>query len=545
MNYVDFKAFAVIILIAFLTLFSTTCQAQITEQWVARYGGDAIDNDEAVAVDVDGNGNIYVTGSVINSSSYHDYTTVKYNPAGETQWAVTYNGPGNGVDWVSDMAVDADANIYITGTSQGGGTSNDFATVKYDSEGTELWVARYNSIGDGEDQAYSIALDLNGNVYVSGACQYLATIIKYNSSGELQWAAVTEYELNSDPKVSVDSNGNAIIAGSYYRPATLNDMFIIKYDTDGNEEWFDTYNNSPVNESEIVSDIAVDSRDNVIITGYSYRLSPSGSYYNYDYCTLKYNSQGDQLWVKCWNEGLGYNDDKAYALAVDADDNIYVTGWCITSDGFNPPEDAFGTLKYSPTGSIIWQRVNEAGMRARSIALDQFGNVCVAGDGETYSYFTQWYNPDGSGDIYKIFEEFGFEEPQSVILDTDGNTYVTGLGRSEQYDNDFITVKYSRLTGIKDESLYNNGCSEFSLHDAYPNPFNPTTTLSYSLPASAQVQLTVYDIQGREVDRLVDGFRTTGSHQVTFDAKGLTSGVYFARLEAGEFGQTRKILLVK
>ena len=86
---------------------------------------------------------------------------------------------------------------------------------------------------------------------------------------------------------------------------------------------------------------------------------------------------------------------------------------------------------------------------------------------------------------------------------------------------------------------------EYATISAYPNPFNPTTTLSFTLPSGGNVSLTVYDVSGREVITLLDGYKSTGSHAVTFDAKNLTSGVYFARLEAGEFRQTRKILLVK
>ena len=85
----------------------------------------------------------------------------------------------------------------------------------------------------------------------------------------------------------------------------------------------------------------------------------------------------------------------------------------------------------------------------------------------------------------------------------------------------------------------------FELHPPYPNPFNPTTAISFQLLAISNVNLTIYDITGREVVKLVDGYEVKGLHEVTFDAKDLTSGVYFARLTAGEFKQTRKILLVK
>jgi hypothetical protein len=75
--------------------------------------------------------------------------------------------------------------------------------------------------------------------------------------------------------------------------------------------------------------------------------------------------------------------------------------------------------------------------------------------------------------------------------------------------------------------------------------FNPSTTIKYELPRSSVVRLSVYDILGREVTVLVDERRDAGVHEVTFDAAGLSSGVYFYRLQAGDFGQSRRLVLLK
>ena len=85
----------------------------------------------------------------------------------------------------------------------------------------------------------------------------------------------------------------------------------------------------------------------------------------------------------------------------------------------------------------------------------------------------------------------------------------------------------------------------YSLSQNYPNPFNPTTTIGYQLTAYSFVELGIYDIKGREVARLVNGFQSAGTHQAAFDGSDLSSGVYFARLQADGFSQTRKLLLIK
>ena len=81
--------------------------------------------------------------------------------------------------------------------------------------------------------------------------------------------------------------------------------------------------------------------------------------------------------------------------------------------------------------------------------------------------------------------------------------------------------------------------------DAYPNPFNPTTVVSYELRVASRVNLSVYDVAGRQVAELVDGWRDAGGHEIAFDASHLPSGIYFARMTSGGQSQTTKLLLTK
>ena len=86
---------------------------------------------------------------------------------------------------------------------------------------------------------------------------------------------------------------------------------------------------------------------------------------------------------------------------------------------------------------------------------------------------------------------------------------------------------------------------EYALHPAFPNPFNPITTISYGLPLDTEISLNVYDIKGRIITTLIEGIRTAGMHSVDWNAENLPSGVYFVKLNAGEFTQTHKLLLIK
>ncbi len=85
----------------------------------------------------------------------------------------------------------------------------------------------------------------------------------------------------------------------------------------------------------------------------------------------------------------------------------------------------------------------------------------------------------------------------------------------------------------------------YALAQNYPNPFNPTTTIGYELPVASEVSLTVYDVLGKEVMTLVKARQEAGSYRVNVNASGLSSGVYFYRLQAGSFVATKKMMLVK
>ena len=87
--------------------------------------------------------------------------------------------------------------------------------------------------------------------------------------------------------------------------------------------------------------------------------------------------------------------------------------------------------------------------------------------------------------------------------------------------------------------------TEYALFDNYPNPFNPTTTIKYSLPEAGLVSLKVYDILGKEVATLVNENKTAGSYSVEFDASKLSSGIYFYKLSSGQFTSVKKLILMK
>jgi uncharacterized delta-60 repeat protein len=371
------------------------------QQWVQRYNGLGNGSDLAMAIAVDALGNVYVTGQSAGSGTGRDYATIKYNSGGVQQWVQRYDGPVNNDDMASAIAVDASGNVYVTGASDTSVMSSSYATIKYNSGGVQQWVQRHVGPGNGRDAASAIAVDASGNVYVTGYSQGSSgeghdyATIKYNSGGVQQWVQRYNGPANRDDEASaivLDASGNVYVTGySCLDPGCGTDCATIKYNSGGVQQWVQRYN-GPGNSENDASAIALDASGNFYVTGSS-NLDT-----NCDYLTIKYNSGGVQQWVQRY-DGPGSFDDLASAIALDASGNVYVTGYSSGSDTVHDYE----TIKYNSVGVQQWgQRYNGPGNSydaAFAIALDASGNVYVTGyslgSGTSEDYATIKYVQDG------------------------------------------------------------------------------------------------------------------------------------------------------
>ncbi|MCK4335061.1 SBBP repeat-containing protein [candidate division WOR-3 bacterium] len=375
------------------------------ELWVARYDGPVNEEDRAYSLALDNSGNVYVTGCSKGSAllgTDFDYATVKYDSLGNQLWVARYDGPGNEKDRAYSLVLDNSGNVYVTGCSKGSGTNMDYATIKYDSRGNELWVVRYNGPGNGTDRAYSLVLDNSGNVYVAGASQGLDSTsdyatIKYNSLGKQLWVVRYNGPGNGTDRansIAVDNSSNVYVTGCSKGSGTNMDYATIKYDSRGNELWVARYD-GPGNGTDRANSIAVDNSSNVYVTGESV-----GSGINSDYATVKYDSLGNELWVTRYDGPGIISLDRAYSLALDNSGNVYVTGY---NQRFLSKNSDYATVKYDSLGNELWvARYDAPGNgwdRPNSIAVDNSGNVYVTGfskgSGTNMDYATIKYGPDG------------------------------------------------------------------------------------------------------------------------------------------------------
>jgi len=465
------------------------------EQWVAIYDSPAKLTDGAVAIALDGSGNVYVTGYSFSYTTRTDYATVKYNSNGTELWSVLYNGPNNSTDRVRGLSVDDSGNVYVTGISWDS-TGSDYITIKYNTNGAELWVARYNGPADYDDQVHAIAIDNSGNVYVTGSSTGIGTgwdfaTIKYNLNGIEQWVARYNWQLNDGADhIAIDDSGNVYVAGATRSPDTNSDYTTVKYNSNGIEQWVTRYT-GPGNAADGIWDLAVDNSGNVFVTGESWGGSPGK-----EYATVKYNTNGFEQWVARYN-GPG-SGGFATSLAVSESGNVYVTG---LNGGVGTDSD-YATLKYNSEGIEQWV--------AR-------------------------YN--GPENLY--------DAALSLAIDDSENVYVTGYSYINQYCSEYVTIKYIQGTPVSVEEQEIKNPGGYLLYQNYPNPFNPTTTVEYSIPEASFVELKIYDILGREVVTLVKENKPSGKHSVRFNASNLPSGIYFYRIVSGNFTATKKLIILK
>lgn len=257
-------------------------------QWESRYNGTGNSDDIAEDLAIDNYGNLYITGVCGGSGTNADFGTVKYNPSGIQQWVSTYNGGGLNVDHAHALSLDSYGNVYVTGYSSG--TDRDYFTIKYNSSGTQQWTQRYNGTGNSFDEPWDIISDSVGNVYVTGQSNQNSSnsdylTIKYNTNGVQQWVSRFNGPANDIDvayAITIDKFGGIYVTGQSSGINSNRDYSTIKYNQIGTQIWEARYN-GPGNSVDHGKAIYVDAQTNVYVTGLS-----RGSSNIEDYATIKY-----------------------------------------------------------------------------------------------------------------------------------------------------------------------------------------------------------------------------------------------------------------
>lgn len=350
-----------------------------------------------------------------------------------TAWVRRYNGPDNSRDYAYDLAVDISGNVYVTGH----GAWEDFVTIKYSPLGDTAWVRNYT--GSGGSTGWALAVTYWGMVHVTGWTGYSpnndGVTLKYSPSGDTAW--VRRYDgpihgMDYLQAIAVDNSDNVYVTG-YSAYSDWRTQFVtIKYYHNGDTAWVRRYLSSEGG-ADYGYDIAVDDGGCVYVTGSGYGAdSPS------DCITIMYYPEGDTVWTRRYN-GPANGGDYGQAIAVDASGNVYVTG----SSWNEGTHEDYLTIKYDPSGNELWVAIYDgpenASDRAQAIAVDDSGNVCVtgvvneSGNGEAKAPVDPLANlyergqmksvPEAPGDYGTIKYYPGGDTAWVRIYDGPGNSY--------------------------------------------------------------------------------------------------------------------------
>ena len=438
-------------LAVFLVLPAPTHAETPVQAWVQTYNGPVNGDDVPSAVTVDSDNNVIVTGS-----SGGDYATIKYSSQGVPLWTNRYNGTGNGNDAARAVAVDGSNNVIVTGTSASTGGGSDYVTIWYSSAGVPLWTndfRSYKGVGVNDNGATAVAVDSGNNAIVTGystptgsGADYAYATIKYSSTGAPLWTNYYNGPGTVADKalaLAVDSSDNVIVTG-YSSLGGLRAYVTIKYSGEGVPQWTNNYQATRSGGADQPTAVAVDGDNNVIVTG-SLTVGIGQKY-----ATVKYSSEGALLWTNLFGGSSGIFVSQATAMAVDGSNNIVVTG--ASSSTSTSGGIVYGTIKYSSEGVPVWANYYDGPGTgsdfATAVAVDGRNNVIVTGrspgSGSGFDYATVKYSSEGVPVWTTRFNgpANGPDIASAMKVDHRGNVVVTGYSTNNASGYDFATVKY-------------------------------------------------------------------------------------------------------
>ncbi len=542
-----------IVFTVFLIFLSANLISQPVEEWVSRYNGPGNSFDIVSKLLLGKNDNVFVYGSGNGKGSLYDFTIINYDSKGKPKWTEIYNGPGNSSDNIISACIDIQNNSYVTGFSTDTSFVSNITTAKIDSSGNMIWLKEYKNPVFSSGYGIDIALDNDGNICVCGAGMffnsgnYTSLILKYSADGNLLGSFIfdtTGTTANIPVKIKITSSNKIIVSGTSENISGSRDMYVSMLN-DLNGIFRTIVINGSSGQDDELSDMVLDNENNIYICGSMRNISSSVDYYY-----AKLDTACKVMWSGVFN-GIGNDIDVPFKLFNDSERNTYITGYSRNSN-FTGSEDML-TLKISDSGNLLWSRVYngpENGIdQGISVVSDDAGNVYVGGGSDRkindLIYMLLKYDADGNllwskNYFYSaLSEDFIYD----IKLDAANNIYVTGISIGMGSSFDFATIKYSQTTGIIPASNYIS--ENFSLYQNYPNPFNPSTNLEFGISNLEFVSLKIYDLLGNEIKTLVNEVLPAGNYKIKFDGSGLSSGIYFYTLTAGELMDKKKMILLK
>ncbi len=487
-----------IILFSFL-LVPLAVNAQPDTLWTRVYGTEHRDVARTFAQTSDGG--FILAGSTewqVGDWWPADVFVVRIDSMGDVLWSQTIEIDSS-IEGAADMEITSGNECTILCAMEAlegeNHTDWDFYLVRLDSNGDSLWTRRYD-YDPLHQQPFALEVAGDGGYLMAGYEGYAgggfgwAYVIRADADGFLQ--DIHEYHLgalsHAENIVATSDSGFLLIGWVQAGLSTPSDILAIKCDSNGDTLWSQTYGGL---DQDYASSVVSVGDTEYVLAGKTRSFGAGG----YDVYVLAINGTGDTLWTVTYGSE---NNDYATSIAACPDGGFIVCG--VYDEEINPVFSDLFVLKLDSDGHVLWSAQyggpSPQTEKAYDVAYGR-GGYAVAG--------------------YVLAHWGGWEDMYFIRLQDD----LSSAGRIDLFLPTDLVLS------------------------SYPNPFNPTTTISFSLPKAGDVSLKVYDVTGREVQTLAEQRYEAGEHAVTFDGSALPSGIYFAQMNAGTVTQTRKMVLLK
>jgi len=466
----------------------------------------------------------------------------------------TYGGSGH--EGGNSVRQTADGGYIIAGgTSSFGVAGDDVYLIKTNALGDTLWTRTYG--GDDSDEGYSVQQTIDGGYIIAGLTSSYGAggadvyLIKTDASGYTLWTRTYGgYSYDIGNSVQQTADGGFIIAGvTNSFGAGESNVYLIKTDTSGDTLWTKIYGSADDEEGYSVQQTT---DGGYIITGDIFFLSLETR----DVFLFKTDSSGDILWARTYG---GVNNDWGKSVQQTVDGGYVIAG----TKGFGFGNKDVYLIRTDSSGDTLWTRTYGGSDLSNSVQQTTDGGYIIAGRTSSFGAGgadVYLIKTDSAGDTLwtRTYGGDAGDAGHSVQLTTDGGYIITGstasfgAGRTDVY---LIKTDPDGFVGISDNipPSYKLPRS-WALSQNYPNPFNPTTTITFDVPGTQgeaqHVQLTVYNIRGKQVINLIDSEYEPGSHRVVWngrndDGEQVSSGIYLYTLKSEAQTYTKKMVMVK
>ncbi len=410
-----------------------SAQQYVTQEWDVL--GFNLGQFTYVATEISPQGSLLSVSNDSNGSN-SDIVLKSMDADGSLQWEVTCTSSSTVDDYGTDLKIDASGDIYVCGATYNG-ANYDYLVAKFDNSGNQIWEYTFNGSGNGDDIPTRLVLDANNDVFVTGSTfgdtttySDFGTLKIDGSNGDLIWSQTYDYNNLPDAATDIALVGqNVVVCGGSASSQINSDFALVKYKQSNGDQLATGRHDSPGNGLDLAVQMTADNSGNVYLIGTSnYNLTDR------DAKIIAFNSSLQTSWVTYFDkEGA---EDEGYGIAVSEPGKLATTGLLTDANG---NRFMFVSSIKMTDGSVEWQ--NEEEGDGRTIEIGDNGTIYVGGQSNN-NMTAAAYQPDGNHLWTKSFDSQANSANTRQISTKDDAVYVTGISQ-ENSGQEVTTVKYT------------------------------------------------------------------------------------------------------